>query len=608
MIRRTTYFRRTVVCDFEYECAPGGLPRVLSMVAYVLNEDLRHIRTHRLWRGDFGVVPPFDIGPDTLFVAYSAWAELTCFTVLGWKFPVHVYDLHTAYISVSNLLLPYAPDETRQKPRRRLSDACRAYGIAGWEDLDKEEMSKDIGNGLWRKYGKPMVLQYNEEDVKASTTLLRRQLTGHSHFKPVNVERVLRWSEYSSKTVSQIQARGMPIDMVLWNLVQENLAAVVTALLQRFDPSFGHPNSIYTPDGEWSDERFEAWLVRAGIRAWPRLETGKIQIDGDAFKLMYHVHPKIEGLHALRDALGVIVRARIPIGPDGRNRPSLFPFGTATGRNAQAKSLFNAHASMRSFMLFPQDTIAVYLDWRCQEVAVAAAYSGDERLMEDYAGGDIYHALAVMCGLTNDTDIKRWKDLNSGQRQQMKSLQLGINYGMGVRSLAKGLGRHRLIASEVLIRHEQRYPTYWEWKAANVQRAMFERVIESEFDGWPLHISTSPNKRTLYNFPMQSGGASMLRLAATRLCEAGLVPNMLVHDGILIEVQNQEQVAQVAEIMRAAGAEVCRGFQVDADVDFDSRKKGQRFIDKRDVAKAMWATIMDVLKEIGALPKTGGIL
>jgi DNA polymerase I len=190
----------------------------------------------------------------------------------------------------------------------------------------------------------------------------------------------------------------------------------------------------------------------------------------------------------------------------------------------------------------------------------------------------------------------------------MKSLQLGINYGMGVRSLAKGLGRHRLIASEVLVRHRQRYPTYWEWKADNVQRAMFERVIESEFDGWPLHISTSPNKRTLYNFPMQSGGASMLRLAATRLCEADLVPNMLVHDGILIEVQDEEHVAQVAEIMRAAGAEVCHGFQVDADVDFDSRKKGQRFIDKRDVAKAMWAVIMDVLREIGALPKTGGVL
>ena len=113
--------------------------------------------------------------------------------------------------------------------------------------------------------------------------------------------------------------------------------------------------------------------------------------------MMYGAHPAIEGLHALRDSLGVIVRARIPIGPDGRNRPSLFPFGTATGRNAQAKSLFNAHASMRSFMKFPTDKIGLYLDWRTQEVGIAAARSGDaaigrglfERRHLSRAGGDV---------------------------------------------------------------------------------------------------------------------------------------------------------------------------------------------------------------------------
>ena len=113
--------------------------------------------------------------------------------------------------------------------------------------------------------------------------------------------------------------------------------------------------------------------------------SGALQLDGDAFRMMYGAHPAIEGLHALRDSLGVIVRARIPIGRDGRNRPSLFPFGTATGRNAQAKSLFNAHASMRSFMKFPPDKIGLYLDWRTQEVGIAAARSGDAALAEDYS-------------------------------------------------------------------------------------------------------------------------------------------------------------------------------------------------------------------------------
>ena len=107
------------VCDFEYEVADGDLPNVLCMVVHVLNENLQHVRTIKMWRGDFGKCPPFDIGPDALFVAYSAWAEMTCFLTLGWKFPEHIFDLHTAYLAASNVLLPYNPDEVRKRQRQR---------------------------------------------------------------------------------------------------------------------------------------------------------------------------------------------------------------------------------------------------------------------------------------------------------------------------------------------------------------------------------------------------------------------------------------------------------------------------------------------------------
>ncbi len=162
-------------------------------------------------------------------------------------------------------------------------------------------------------------------------------------------------------------------------------------------------------------------------------------LSGDAFRLMSHL-PGIEELHALRDSLGVVVRAKLPIGRDGRNRPSLFPFCTATGRNAHSKSLFNAHAGMRSFMVFPEDVTGVYLDWRTQEVGIAAALSGDQALMSAYNDGDVYHALAKMCGLTQDNDKARWKRDNPAQRQRMKALQFGISYGMGVAVTGQGLG------------------------------------------------------------------------------------------------------------------------------------------------------------------------
>ena len=170
----TTAFSQVVVCDFEYETSggefnlvAGDLPKVLCIVVHVLDENLQHVRTIKQWRGEFGSYPPFDIGDDTLFVAYSAWAEMTCFLTLGWDFPKHIFDQHTAYLAASNVLLPHNPDEIRRRPRKRLPNACRAYGVAGWEKIDKEVIAKDIGEGRWHDHGQDAVYNYCEEDVRA---------------------------------------------------------------------------------------------------------------------------------------------------------------------------------------------------------------------------------------------------------------------------------------------------------------------------------------------------------------------------------------------------------------------------------------------------------
>jgi DNA polymerase-1 len=595
-------FTQVVVVDFEYEVSDGNLPLVLCMIAYVLDENLQHVRSIRMWREELYMCrrPPFDIGPDTLVAAYSAWAEMTCFKVLGWKFPVHVFDLHTSYLAVCNVLLPYDPNEKRAKPRKRLPDACRAYGIEGWENIEKKQMAEDIGNGLWQKYGQDVVYSYCEEDVCQSTKLLLRQLRGYGRFTPINVELVLHWSNYSAKVISLIQARGIPIDTFLWNLVQENKAAVIRALVQQFDPSQGSEAPIFSLEGEWSYARFERWLMLMGVVAWPRLDSGQLDTDRDAFRLMQHI-PGVEAISMLRDVIGFIAKARLPIGTDGRNRPSLFPFGTATGRNAHARSPFNSHAGVRSFMVFPPDSIGAYLDWRTQEVGVAAARSNDPELKLSYQGGDIYHSLALDVGLTEDRDRIRWKKDNPGMRDRMKKLQLAISYGMGVPSLARGLDRHPLIASGILEQHKRKYHRFWEWRDDAVMAAMLSRRIESVYS-WPLHLTTSPNKRTLYNFPMQSGGAEMLRLATCRLVEAGIIPVMLVHDAVLLEAKDREQVEHAKEIMLGAGRDVCDGFEVGVDAD-QMLVGGARYTDKRPMSGKMWKTLMDALEAVGAMPR-----
>lgn len=91
---------------------------------------------------------------------------MTCFKVLGWTFPTHIFDLHTAYLAASNILRPHVHDGTPyRRPKKDLASACRAYGIEGWEGIDKGTIAQDIGEGRWENHGADAVFNYCEEDV-----------------------------------------------------------------------------------------------------------------------------------------------------------------------------------------------------------------------------------------------------------------------------------------------------------------------------------------------------------------------------------------------------------------------------------------------------------
>src|SRR6516164_3355152 len=126
----------------------------------------RNVDSHVAWRVRHD--SPIRYRPRVTFRRLQRMAEMTCFKALGWQFPVHIFDQHTAYLAASNILLPYNPDEVRKKPRKRLSDACCAYGLDGWERIDKEDISKVVGDGHWREYGRERVFDYCEEDVRMS--------------------------------------------------------------------------------------------------------------------------------------------------------------------------------------------------------------------------------------------------------------------------------------------------------------------------------------------------------------------------------------------------------------------------------------------------------
>ena len=90
----------------------------------------------------------------------------------------------------------------------------------------------------------------------------------------------------------------------------------------------------------------------------------------------------------------------LEIGADGRNRTGLMPFQAITGRNlpSASKFIFGPARWLRGFIKPPEGFGLAYLDFKAEEVAIAAALSGDARLAEHYASGDVYWRFAVATG------------------------------------------------------------------------------------------------------------------------------------------------------------------------------------------------------------------
>src|SRR5215204_733200 len=91
-------FSEIVPIDFEFIVTPGNRPQPVCCVAHELYSG----RRFKIWQNQFGPTPPFAVGPNVLFVAFYASAELGCYRVLGWPTPMRILDLFTEFRALTN--------------------------------------------------------------------------------------------------------------------------------------------------------------------------------------------------------------------------------------------------------------------------------------------------------------------------------------------------------------------------------------------------------------------------------------------------------------------------------------------------------------------------
>jgi hypothetical protein len=505
-------YREVWLADFEFTPRPGERPDPICLVA----REYRSGQTLRLWQDDLQRrrLPPYPIGPDVLFVAYLASAELGCHLALGWPLPTRILDLYVEFRNIANGLSPPLGFG--------LLGALAWYGLPAMEAAEKESMRKlAIRGGPWTAEEREALLPYCEEDVTALVKLLPAMLP------ELDLPRAVACRGRYMRAVARMEWAGVPIDTETLSRLRNGWETIQDRLIQSVDSRFG----VY--DGRtFKANRWAAWLARSGI-AWPRLDSGNLALDDDTFREMARVYPDVALLRELRVSLSQLRLKALAVGSDGRNRVLLSPFRARTGRNqpSNSKFIFGPSRWLRGLIKPEPGRAIAYVDWSQQEFGIAAFLSGDRAMMEAYQSGDPYLRFGQQAGRI-PADGNR--ETHEAERELFKICALAVQYGMGPESLARKIDKPSIYGRELLRLHHETYPKFWRWSDGAEAHAMLLGSLYTVF-GWMLRIGIKINPRSLRNFPCQANGAEMLRLACSLATERGIQVVAPVHDAVMVE-------------------------------------------------------------------------
>jgi len=281
--------------------------------------ELRSGRKLRLWH-EFGAMPPYPTGPDVLFVAYYASAEIGCHLALGWPVPERVLDLFAEYRNQTN--------GVATGNGASLLGALAHHGLDSIGTVEKEEMRDLIlRGGPWSDAERVAILDYCESDVAALAQLLPAMLPR------IDLPRALLRGRYMVAS-ARMEGNGVPIDIATLALLKQHWSDIQDQLISEVDRDYG-----VFEGRTFKADRFAAWLGRNQI-PWPSLDSGRLDLSDDTFREMARAYPVLGPVRELRSSLSQMRLSDLAVGQDGRNRTILSAFRARTGRNQSSNTKF----------------------------------------------------------------------------------------------------------------------------------------------------------------------------------------------------------------------------------------------------------------------------
>jgi hypothetical protein len=496
-------------------------------------------------------------------MSFNFSAEAQCFEQLGWeqpRWPIDPYVEHVAKLNGVTARDVFEPGEDDEKLRFRLIDALRFHGIevSAEGEAHKEAMQLRSAQGEpFTANERRAITDYCSEDVH----LLGRLFLAMRD--KIDLPAALVRARYVI-AIGQQMHRGIPVDR---RLVERFTTLRPQLRLDLINETPG-ASQIYI-SGHFKRTSFLAWAETEEI-GWP-CNSEIPDLDRDTFTRVAQLEPRVAPLATLISKLSKLEETVLKVRSDDRIRPNFLPFRTRTGRNAaRARDYLMLQPKwVRGFILAQPGRALAQIDFKAQEVYIAAALSGDRQLLHDLET-DPYLVLAARCGFAPQGATKK---THGAVRDLFKIVFLGIGYGMGERTLAAKLKTDLVRAREVRTEYKRRYRTLWEWFESVVMTAYTTRYLESPL-GWPLMVGPDLDSFTLRNHLIQATGGDVLRAACLHAQDAGLNTIATLHDSILLEVGANQAEVEAAElaVRMTRGAQDVIGIPIPAEVEFINQR------------------------------------
>ena len=509
-----------------------------------------------------------DLG-QVLFYGYNiSTAEVPCLCqIIGKEYVAQMQwvDLWTEFKMFALTHPKYYTEKTG------LAGAIKLLDIQDMYAADKDKI-RDLILSRGYKADEPKIKKFNytDEQFKAIMFYCEQdvvilpevaiKLSRMSREYPIrHKHRVKRGEHCKYAGIAYYYKKGFPMDVNKLRVIFDNIPRIKVLLQEQCNEETGF--DIYTPEykgpvknkvfvkNKFTAKNFEEYLHNKGLLdSWARTEKGHLKLDEEYLDEMCSQYKTIiEPIYNARNTIKQLNSTNLAdlLTPDGYIKGVSFPFNQKSSRSSPKPKLgfvLNLTPWLRMLIHPAPGRAFVSIDFKSQEVLIAAKLSGDDSMLEDYKG-DIYIGQAIKTGFAPPDATK---DTHKQLRNAFKPVALGRSYGMGPEKMAvhffnmyKTLGQHKTLiecqwkAEEFIRNHKKAYYTYYGFLRYIFNLSHAQGYYMS-LDHWMYFVDGKTRPTQLQNIPCQSNGAAMLRAAHDKCVAAGIYVDGL-HDALSFE-------------------------------------------------------------------------